>query len=84
MTNEPSELVAMAIVHRPNSTGVDLPAGASARDLAAADYHVVEMPDVGVEPATVHRPGDVVVDLPAGACARDLEGADVRLVELPG
>lgn len=84
MTNEPSEFVAMAIVHRPNDSGVDLPAGSSAPDLVATDYHVVEMPEVGIEPATVHRPGTVVVDLPAGACAYDLGGAEVRLMELPG
>jgi hypothetical protein len=78
------EHVSMAIVDRPNGSGVDLPAGASAAELAASDYRVVEMPDVGAEPALVHRPGDVVVDLPAGACAADLAGAEVRLVELPG
>jgi hypothetical protein len=81
---EKEEKVAMAVVHRPNDSGVDLPAGASAGDLASTDYHLVEMPDVGVEPAQVHRPGDVVVDLPAGASAKDLNGAEVRLVELPG
>jgi hypothetical protein len=79
-----AERVAMAVVHRPNDEVVELPAGASAAEVAGADVRLVEMPDVFVERAAVERPGDVVVDLPAGASADDLAGADVRLVELPG
>jgi hypothetical protein len=62
-----SDKVQMAVVHRPCSSGVDLPPGASAADLDSTDYHVVEMGDVGIEMAKIHRPSDVVVDFPAGA-----------------
>jgi hypothetical protein len=74
--------IEMAIVHRPNSMGIDLPAGASAGDLCSADYHVVEMPDESVMWAVVHRPSDCVVDLPAGASASDLAATDCRVVEI--
>jgi hypothetical protein len=35
--------VSWSVVHRPNDVGIDLPAGASARNLEPADYHPVEM-----------------------------------------
>ncbi len=73
--------IQMAIVHRPSSAGVDLPAGASAGDLRPTDYHVVEMPEVGVEMARIHRPGDEVVELPPGATADTVPPAD-RVVEI--
>ncbi len=76
------ELVHMAVIHRPCSSGVDLPAGASADDLNPTDYQVVEMPDVGVEMAKIHRPGDEVVELPPGATADQLARADCRVVEI--
>jgi hypothetical protein len=79
-----TERVAMAVVHRPNDEVMELPAGASADELAGVDVKLVEMPGAGVERASVERPGDVVVDLPAGACADEVAGAEVRLVELPG
>jgi len=82
MTSDPMRWVEMAVVHRPNSTGIDLPAGASADDLASTDYHVLEMPDVGIEWAAVHRPNDVGIDLPAGACANDLASTDYHIVEM--
>lgn len=74
--------VVMAVVHRPCSSGVDLPAGASAADLSSTDYRIVEMPDAGVEWAIVHRPNDVGIDLPAGACADDLSPTDYHTVEI--
>jgi hypothetical protein len=79
---EQDESIRMAVVHRPCSTGVDLPAGASAADLQPTDYHVVEMPDVGVEMARIHRPGDEVVELPPGATADQLARPDCRVVEV--
>jgi hypothetical protein len=75
--------VEMAVVHRPNSAGVDLPAGANADSMDVHDYRIVEMPDVGVEYAAVHRPNDVGIDLPAGASADDLAPTDYRPVEMP-
>jgi hypothetical protein len=75
--------VEMAVVHRPNSSGVDLPAGASADALGMDDYRIVEMPDVGIEYATVHRPNDIGIDLPAGASADDLVSTDYRPIEIP-
>ncbi len=74
--------VEMAVVHRPNDSGIELPPGASAKDLAPTDYKPVEMPDVGVEPASIPRPGDVGLDLPAGASADKLTPADYRPVEM--
>lgn len=74
--------VEMAVVHRPNSMGIDLPAGRSAAELRTTDYHVVEMPDDVVEWAVVHRPTDCGVDLPAGASARELASTEYRIVEM--
>jgi hypothetical protein len=82
MTSDPMKTVEMAVVHRPNSAGIDLPAGSSADDLVSTDYHVLEMPDVGIEWAAVHRTNDVGIDLPAGACARDLAPTDYRIIEM--
>lgn len=79
---ENSDLVQMAVVHRPCSTGVDLPAGASADELTTSDYHVVEMPDVGVEMAKIHRPNTEVVDFPPGATFDQLQPGDFRVVEV--
>ncbi len=76
------EHIAMAVVHRPNDTGIDLPAGASAADLCSADYRVVEMPDGTMERATVHRPNDSGLDLPAGASAGELAPTDYRVIEI--
>ncbi len=82
-----SQTVEMAMVHRPSSAGIDLPAGASADDLTPSDYRVVEMPDVteheeGIAWAVVHRPNDTGIDLPAGSSASDLEPGDYRPVEI--
>ena len=79
---ENSELVQMAVVHRPCSTGVDLPAGASADQLTSRDYHIVEMPDIGVEMARIHRPNTEVVDFPPGATTDQLGPGDFRVVEV--
>lgn len=79
---ENSELVQMAVVHRPCSTGVDLPAGASADQLTARDYQIVEMPDVGVEMARIHRPNTEVVDFPPGATIDQLGPGDFRVIEV--
>ena len=76
------ELIQMAVVHRPCSSGVDLPAGASAQDLDSTDYHVVEMGDVGIEMAKIHRPNDEVIDFPPGATADQLTPSDFRVVEV--
>jgi hypothetical protein len=40
-------MVKWSVVHRPNDVGIDLPAGASAKDLEPTDYHLVEMNDRG-------------------------------------
>ncbi len=74
--------IEMAIVHRPNDMGIDLPAGASANDLTSTDYRVVEMPDETVELALVHRPSSFGLDLPAGASADDLSPTDYRIIEV--
>ncbi|BDG06889.1 hypothetical protein [Anaeromyxobacter paludicola] len=80
--------VEMAVVHRPCSAGIDLPAGASADDLAPSDYHVVEMPDATehhgaiVAWAVVHRPNDTGLDLPAGKGAAELAPGDYRPIEI--
>lgn len=42
------EKVCWSVVHRPSDMGIDLPAGASAGSLDAADYHVVDMEE-GIE-----------------------------------
>lgn len=76
------EHIAMAVVHRPNDAGIDLPAGTSAGDLCSADYRVVEMPDETMEKAAVHRPSDSGLDLPAGASAGDLAPTDYRVIEI--
>ncbi len=76
------EHIEMAIVHRPNDMGIDLPAGASANDLTSTDYHVVEMPDEIIEWALVHRPSSFGLDLPAGASADDLSPTDYRIIEI--
>lgn len=77
-----SELVQMAVIHRPSSSGVNLPAGASADQLSTSDYQIVEMPDVGVEMARIHRPNTEVVDYPPGATVDQLKPADFRVVEV--
>lgn len=79
---ENTDLIQMAVVHRPCSTGVDLPAGASADQLTSSDYHVVEMPDVGVEMASIHRPNTEVVDYPPGSTIDQLKPDDLQVVEL--
>ncbi len=76
------DLVQMAVIHRPCSTGVDLPAGASADQITTADYHVVEMPDVGIEMARIHRPNDEVVDYPPGATIDQMQPNDFRVIEV--
>jgi hypothetical protein len=75
-------LVQMAIVHRPCSSGIDLPAGASAQDLESTDYHAIEMPDVGIEMAKIHRPNNEVIDFPPGATLEQLQPSDFRVVEI--
>ena len=80
--NNPSESIQMAVVHRPSSSGIDLPAGASAEDLRSTDYHAVEMPDVGIQMATIHAPNDEVIEFPAGATIDQLKPADYRVVEV--
>ena len=72
----------MAVVHRPSDIGIDLPAGASADDLAPTDYHPMEMVAKTVDWAIVHRPGDMAIDLPAGASADDLAPEDYRVIDL--
>ena len=42
---EPRRRVVPAHVHRPGDVGIDVPAGASARDLRPANYRPVEMED---------------------------------------
>jgi hypothetical protein len=74
--------VQMAVMHRPNDMGIDLPAGSSANDLAPTDYHVIEVPDSTIEWALVHRPNSIGLDLPAGASARDLAPTDYRIIEI--
>jgi hypothetical protein len=74
--------VQMAVIHRPSSTGIDLPAGASAGDLQPTDYHVIEMPDVGIQMATIHAPNDQVIEFPAGATFDQLRPTDFRVIEV--
>lgn len=80
--SQPTSTVVMAVVHRPCSSGVDLPPGASAEQLAPDDYHILELADVCIERAVVHRPNDFGIDLPAGSCASDLTPADYLPVEI--
>ena len=77
----------MASVHRTGSVGIDLPAGASADVLAATDYRIVELEEVGVgelfvDLADVYRTGSIGIDLPAGASADDLAPEDYHTVEV--
>ena len=78
----PSESIQMAVVHRPSSSGIDLPAGACAGDLQPTDYHVIEMPDVGIQMATIHAPNDEVIEFPAGATVDQLDSTDYHVVEV--
>ena len=74
--------IVMAIVHVPNSIGMDLPAGASSDDLTLDDYRAVEMPHRTVEWALVPVPNSFGMDLPAGASASELAPTDYRIVEI--
>lgn len=81
--------VQMSVVHRPNDTGLDIRAGASAKELVPTDYHPVEMPDPeeaapAMALATIHRPGDAALDLPAGSTAGSLAPTDYHVVDMDG
>lgn len=76
------DLVQMAVIHRPCSSGVDLPAGASADQITTTDYHVIEMPDVGIQMARIHRPNNEVVDYPPGATIDQMRPSDFRVIEV--
>ncbi len=65
--------IIMAAVRRTGDVGIDLPAGASAAALGAADYHLLDMEPAQVQPEAVQG-----CDLPAGASAKDLRPEDYR------
>lgn len=65
MPKAPNEKLQPAIVHRPTDSGVDLPPGRRADELAEEDYRAVEMEEPGRPTEDVATDDEAPRDAPA-------------------